>query len=850
LQSPTKTIVDNIDYNLLLLTHMVCADQQIHSNESKLLSKLSKTIQASELTLQEMEKILSQDEDCISLEAVIKQISPEFRDRSIRQLLDISHSDGFFSPLERKLLKYIAKSWDIPPEKIELMIDKARSRAKGKALDTNEKQSKLSIGAYILKNIKERVPEALIDRVIEAAPKELEEKIEELHREILLAGPEYDEAIAKCSVIAHEDFIFADHALKETFSALMELRQKNQQLIEQILQSTKTKGTAKSAQEVGEKLKETCQDLDITIIKDVDKLRSSLQAKKRAMSFFSIAFMGRTKAGKSTLHAVITGEGWNAIGIGKQRTTRYNRVYEWKNMRIIDTPGIGAPDGKSDEEIAESIIDEADVICYVVTNDSIQETDFHFLKLLKEKTKPLTILLNIKHNLIDKRRLEYFLKNPDKLFELEGKSGIGGHIERIRRYANQHYANNYFDIIPVMLLAAQLSEDAEHQNISNKLSQASRLQNFLDSLRVSLIDHGAIRRSQTMLGSTVGAIDSPYKWLSAQTQAYEKLTQKLKNEHKKLKRTIQQSQEDSWQTLQQQISQISQDALNCIPSFAENYWEVDEATLETNWKNRLSSIQFEKRLSSAYQEAGQTFQREVQEAIEEIGTELELLAQLKFNSSYRYNGQKSNFFDDRDLIRIGRNILAVVGVALTFTPFAPIGIVLSVAAGILSFFTNAFKSRDQKRREAVQRISDSLYKHNEEQKKQNLIQLKQSFHQYCRSISSGIDTYFDELIQGLDAIESSLGEAKNKLFNAENDLNCAYAKRILDWATNTQEPLSKFNISKSIEKVDRNFGYDITIKSRIKLTLRKTQEEIQNILQENILIQMPEIIESSYNHAE
>jgi predicted GTPase len=103
-------------------------------------------------------------------------------------------------------------------------------------------------------------------------------------------------------------------------------------------------------------------------------VRKSLNAKQRDLNHFSIAFMGKTKAGKSTLHAIITGEGWDAIGVGKQRTTRFNRVYEWKNIRIIDTPGIGAPGGKTDEEIAQSVIEESDVICYVVTNDSIQET--------------------------------------------------------------------------------------------------------------------------------------------------------------------------------------------------------------------------------------------------------------------------------------------------------------------------------------------------------------------------------------------------------------------------------------------------------------------------------------------
>jgi hypothetical protein len=89
-----------------------------------------------------------------------------------------------------------------------------------------------------------------------------------------------------------------------------------------------------------------------------------------------------------------------------------------------------------------------------VTNDSIQGTEFKFLQLLKDKAKPLIVLLNVKNNLRDSRRLEYFLKDPDKLFAMDGQSGLDGSIKRIRRYAKENYANDYFDIVPVLLLAA------------------------------------------------------------------------------------------------------------------------------------------------------------------------------------------------------------------------------------------------------------------------------------------------------------------------------------------------------------------------------------------------------------
>lgn len=128
--------------------------------------------------------------------------------------------------------------------------------------------------------------------------------------------------------------------------------------------------------------------------------REVLDKKRRNIRYFTIAFMGRTKAGKSTLHKVITQQENDDIGVGKLRTTRYNRSWYWNKLRIVDTPGIGAPGGEADTEIAKSIIDEADVVCYVVTSDSIQETEFDFFSTIKERNKPLYIILNAKAILI------------------------------------------------------------------------------------------------------------------------------------------------------------------------------------------------------------------------------------------------------------------------------------------------------------------------------------------------------------------------------------------------------------------------------------------------------------------
>ena len=831
----TTTADEQLDCPFLLVTHMVCADQQIHSEESKALRSLADQARIGQRTLDEMEKILAQDEHHLSVEDVARRVPPGQQSEAMRQILALAYIDGFFSPLEREMAELVARVWNLPTDEIQRLIEEAQDFTATRSSSDNNDQQKLSFAARLLKGTDSPLSRWVVNKVAEIAPENVGRRIEQVQQEILLAGPEYNDAIRQCAAIATEDYKFAEVALKEAGSALSTLGRNIQQAIEEIKYKTSGKGQATTAKEVAKQLENTKKALTAEIIKEIEGVRESLNAKQRALNHFSIAFMGKTKAGKSTLHAIITGEGWDAIGVGKQRTTRFNRVYEWKNIRIIDTPGIGAPGGKTDEEIAQSVIEESDVICYVVTNDSIQETEFGFLQVLKEKAKPLIILLNVKNNLRDSRRLEHFLKDPEKLFAMDGKSGLGGHIERIHRYAKQHYANDYFDVVPVLLLAAQMSREPAHKERKDKLFKASRMQAFLDSIRVSLVEHGVIRRSQTLLGSTVGAIDHPYKWVTQQAQVYQQLTDNLKGNREEIRKKINTAQKDARESLQHQIEAIFQDAINAIPAFAEDHWDSQEIAMKLGWEKKLKDIRFKVRLETAYQEAGKTFNKEVTEFIEEVGKELQLIAKLG-GGKFSFAKQDSGTFG-RHAMRIGGSILGLVGAFVVLAN--PIGWVFVIAGTASGLLSGLFKSKDKKRREAAQEITSSLKIQLNEHKQDILQKAKDNFGKSCETVMATIDIYFEELIQGLEAIAIELKTAQGKLEGTANKLNRAYAKRIIDWCSERYEPLTNQNIDDAIAKVSRDFGRSMTIKTKSSLELRKQQDEINRVLQEDVSIQTP-----------
>jgi uncharacterized tellurite resistance protein B-like protein/putative ribosome biogenesis GTPase RsgA len=692
-----------MNYSFLILAHIICADQQLHSEEVRYLDELIKNNGIDTATIEAIESILSQSENHPSLEECAKLVAKEDRQHLLDQILEITYADGYLAPLEKIAIDEIVEIWKFPQTKVDKAIAKVEQyyqTHRKNNLSCNEKAD-LSVGAKILKGAESVFSRGLVKKIAEAAPSELGQKIERLQREVLLAGPEYDKAVLRCAKIASEDYEFAELRLKRTEKALEDLQISINLQTQELQKSLLAGGRSGSAKEVIKQINSTKEALESKIIQQLQKIRASLDAKARALSHFSITFMGITKAGKSTLHAVVTGEGWNAIGVGKQRTTRYNRVYEWKNIRIIDTPGIGAPGGKSDEEVAESVIDESDVICYVVTNNSTGESEFKFLEILDSNAKPLIILMNVKRNLRDSRLLKGFLENHDKLFTMQGNNTLQGNFNTIRRYAEKHYRNNAFEIIPVMLLAAQMSKEQEYKEVQSKLLEASRLQDFLNILRESIVANGVIRRSQTFLGSTAGKIEMPLEQINLEIKAYQHLLSELKKKRDRVRQEVSSQEDKARQLLQNKVKTIFQSLRGKTSSFALQNYRDDGEILSKKWNAEVQRNKLQESLEIAVKQAGESYNKEVAETLEEVGKDLQLMAKLS-GSSFSIHNTYDGFS-----LKIGGKILAIAGAVISFV-FPPLGIVIGLVGAAMGWMSGLFKSDDDKRREASEKIEKAL----------------------------------------------------------------------------------------------------------------------------------------------
>ena len=140
-----------LNYQFLLITHIVCADQQIHSEEAQALRDLAKAANIEENTLLEMEKILSQEDKYLSLELIAGKIPHGQHTETMRQLLTMAHIDGYFAPLEREMIYKIGQVWHWSKNEIDKIIQEAKSKQTQKNNKNNEDEE-LSLAAKFLEN--------------------------------------------------------------------------------------------------------------------------------------------------------------------------------------------------------------------------------------------------------------------------------------------------------------------------------------------------------------------------------------------------------------------------------------------------------------------------------------------------------------------------------------------------------------------------------------------------------------------------------------------------------------------------------------------------------------------------
>lgn len=825
----------------LVATHLVTADGNLDQEELRRLDALRDTLglgEEADVSAQR-EGILHDSPEAPTLSDLCERLSGmEFdageRHRIALDVLQVAFADGYLSH-EQEAFAPVAEALRLSGAELDgLMAEASRRDAELRSQAPEqtwlERLNDLAGYAFYL-----RTP-----------PEERKQR-----EEGNLGGYAMRRRLQLIAAVAESDIERASRTLDLALDTLHTAQRDTAQLIAQLTAESKVR-TNKQTDEVRSRVRSQAAQLATVLRETIDQAlrqeRDTLDKKRRSAGHYTIAFLGRTKAGKSTLHKVVTGDSGGDVGRGLQRTTRYNRSWYWHELRIVDTPGIGAAEegGRKDEEIALSVVDEAEVICYIVMNDSIQETEFKFLETIILHNKPLFVLLNCKGS-FQGPRLRRFLEAPEAWLHLPRTDAqcIEGHIERARELIDKYYPADAVRFIPLQLRAAELAQTPNSDTVQldteqrEKLLRGSNIAQFNNELRRTLVQRGALQKSQNILDGCALPLRNAAEQLTEQRKLLMDSADKLKEQHTLLSGKLQ----GHIEQLRSRILENLETAQNALKSrawhFADEHCENKDAG--EAWPRDYEVKRIGEDLQNDNEEASREFGEAVQSDIEDALTDL----QITFGSFTAAGIAGEHITDVRMGVRIagkagvtlafalaGGKLGAAIGTAILPGVGSAVGAVIgAVVTGVASLLLNGvvkkiaglFMSKEEKHRRATEAMAQALSENID-------TQIQSAREQMCGDIlrkQAQVQETINVLLGDLESNCRDMSVRMERLIDAlqsdEGTLNALFAARLVDAVASDAGPEESDQVATLTDEALRERFQAQADRTNHKFTCRATR---------------------------
>lgn len=760
--------MDKIEYKkiaYLLGCYMVIVDKEINQMEVDVLDNYLPLSKEDELYHQRMQ-IFSDDEERMKLKDILDKLvmanySVAQKTEIVTLLARIAYGDDYMASSELELLMKVGKLLKLD---IEQIIEETQSESNGRIASSQLSSLKRFVGKMentIYQSFANSDKKSVVD--------------------MMLGGLGYSASIAQITEDAEKDLARVTRIIDDL----------NGMLNEEYNHLATIKPSSKKVSKEVLKIEQIIQGIRGSFNEIIDNSLTSnrevLDKKRRNIRYFTIAFMGRTKAGKSTLHKVITQQENDDIGVGKLRTTRYNRSWYWNKLRIVDTPGIGAPGGEADTKIAKSIIDEADVVCYVVTSDSIQETEFDFFSTIKERNKPLYIILNVKSNLNQAIRLKRFIANPNDWRLGDGPQSIKGHIERIHDKLDGKYNMDAVRIIPIHLLAAQIALSGEQDSKTSKiLFEASNISEFTNSVKKEVQLSGSLKKSLSVIDGTSYQINTIWHKIYADLKSLKEGNEVLKKKQSKNYTFFKNELTQVEQYLKTIFQVTRNDLHNRASAFAREHYDDEDAGKA--WSKDMVVKSINKRLEQQIQERFNDLNEKIKSELEEMIMDMRI--------SLATNNIGSNVSGESVTnTRLAANVFVSV-ISATLFVWNPLGwsvAVLAVVGIIGSFLSSLFTSKSEKIRKATDKLRKQLYDSIDSGIDKNLKQVLENTRKSINDTYKSIDSVLKAYTKNADDIITDMDRLVKQVQEKENAINSLVSLRILDFVG--KNPVKEISIN-------------------------------------------------------
>ena len=750
------TIEKYKELSYLLGCHSVVSDKEINALEVEVLNSYLSPKKDSWL-YEEQKKIFSDDKKQWRVADILKELkllnlNYEQKIEIIELLVRVGFGDYHFATAEKKLVEKVSTAIGIKKDDVDALVSKWSVRSLDKIQSSKLKWHE-SIWGRVESFLYEQSPKKDTDKRVDK----------------LLGGLGFSRIIETLTDEAIHDYDRVSSIMNNINEDLYKTKSELNHLTESLQISKHTEGIIDILKGISLDLSNIMEGALLENLEMLDK-------KKRNIRYFTIAFMGRTKVGKSTFHKVITNQEDDDIGDGKVRTTRYNRSWYWEKLRIVDTPGIGAPGGETDTAIAQSIIDEADMIVYIVTNDSIQETEFNFFEKIKDRNKPLYIILNYKSKLTEPVYLNKFLRNPISWMEMSGPKSIQGHFDRIYEKLNGKYNMDAVKIIPVHLLAAQMSmnDNLDKESVV-ALLKGSNIDNFIRLIKKEIYETGCLKKSLSIIDGCSYRINDVQGHLTTDADNLKDAIGEMSKKRQQFSKFITEEGVRIIEDIKTIYDMCKKELQNRAVSFADVEYENKKAGEKWNKDREVNNCL--SRANDKISNRIDDYSEKIKDRLEEMASDIK----LTYPTSRISSASGENIRNDKLVFRLFGSAITLVIPLLLPGPGWFVAMATVLFGSVWTALSRLFKSSEEKKREAISRLRsqlDTWIDQTISEQKQNTIS---SIQKSLNDTKNTIDSMFDVLITGSQHILSIIINTRNHCLDKEATMNSLESFRILDY---------------------------------------------------------------------
>ena len=363
------------------------------------------------------------------------------------------------------------------------------------------------------------------------------------------------------------------------------------------------------------------------------KLREDID--QLSKSAFTVTVFGRTMAGKSTLMEVLTHGDGSSIGHGAQRTTRSVRRYKYKNLQIVDVPGVAAFEGKDDEVVAFNEAKKADLIFFILKDEDVQPSVAECLSRIVSLGKPVICLINVKADIgstdVTPAKMKIFKRDLEKKMRKEHLDGIKNQLFEFGQNYGQDWRTVRFAY--VHLKAAFLSQQKEYQEYATELYYLSRFDFINRVIEDEITNNGGFYKlkayTEIVAVPLVDSVETLFEQ-SAQNSQQGSLMIAKRNALSEWIRDFTKSADTQIETF---LTTVSSDLKKEVASFAEDNYANKNASKK--WNDFVKEKNIQQRAQKLLEQFGGECENELREMTRE--TEFDIKFSYKINAEQSLN---------------------------------------------------------------------------------------------------------------------------------------------------------------------------------------------------------------------